>query len=237
VVVGAAVLVVVLPPSALFSFLVARRTTARLEKLAAATAALRAGEYSTRVEVEGEDEVAQLQADFNAMAVNLEKTLVELAAERDKVARLLDARRELVASVSHELRTPVATIRGYLESLRPVEESESLGDSLSCDLEVMEEEVLQLQRLIDDLFTLSRAEVNGLAWILSSDRSTLVRSCDAAWRHWRPWPGNEGALRSSLTCLETCPSCGLTRDASTRSWSTCCATLCVTQIRVASSPW
>lgn len=162
VVVGAAVLVVVLPPSALFSFLVARRTTARLEKLAAATAALRTGEYSTRVEVEGEDEVAQLQADFNAMAVNLEKTLVELAAERDKVARLLDARRELMASVSHELRTPVATIRGYLESLRPVEESESLGDSLSCDLEVMEEEVLQLQRLIDDLFTLSRAEVNGL---------------------------------------------------------------------------
>ena len=179
--VGAAMLVVVLPPSALFSFLVARRTTVRLEKLAAATAALRAGEYGTRVEVEGEDEVAQLQADFNAMAANLEKTLGELAAERDKVARLLDARRELVAGVSHELRTPVATLRGYLESLRPTAESESLGDSLSRDLEVMEEEVLRLQRLIDDLFTLSRAEVSGLDLdIQPVDVGEVVRSRVAA---------------------------------------------------------
>ena len=66
--------------------------------------------------VEGEDEVAHLQTDFNAMAADLERSVRELEAERDTVSRLLAARRELVTAVSHELRTPVATIRAYLDS-------------------------------------------------------------------------------------------------------------------------
>ncbi len=152
-------LVVVLPPSALLSFLVARKTTRRLEDLAAATGALRSGDYATRVQVSGEDEVAQLQADFNAMAKALETTLRDLEAERDKVAQLLRARQALIASVSHELRTPVATIRGYLESIQA---RDMAPEILSHDLDVMETEILRLQRLIDDLFTLARAEVEAL---------------------------------------------------------------------------
>jgi signal transduction histidine kinase len=162
VVVGMGVLLIVLPPSFLFSYLVARRTTRRLEKLAAATGALRAGDYGTRVPVEGEDEVARLQADFNAMAGELEQALEKLAAERDKVAALLRSRRDLVADVSHELRTPLATLRGYLESLQAALEAGSPPESLARDLQVMSGEVLRLGRLIDDLFSLSQAEVDGL---------------------------------------------------------------------------
>lgn len=155
-------LAILLPPSAVFSFLVARRTTRRLETLAATTTALREGNYKARVTVAGEDEVAQLQADFNAMADKLEQTLQDLAAQRDTVARLLQSRRELVASVSHELRTPVATVRAILESaLKRQEELQPAG--LRRDLEVTENEILRLQRLIDDLFTLSQAEVEKLA--------------------------------------------------------------------------
>ena len=40
----------------------------------------------------------------------------ELQEERDRVAVLLNERRQLIASVSHELRTPVATLRSYLET-------------------------------------------------------------------------------------------------------------------------
>jgi signal transduction histidine kinase len=152
-------LVVVLPPSALLSFLVARKTTRRLEDLTAATAALRGGDYTTRVKVSGEDEVAQLQSDFNAMAEALETTLHDLEGERDKVAQLLHARQALIASVSHELRTPVATVRGYLESIQA---RDMAPETLAHDLGVMETEILRLQRLIDDLFTLSRAEVEAL---------------------------------------------------------------------------
>jgi signal transduction histidine kinase len=154
-------LAMVLPPSAIFSFLFARQTTRRLVKLAAAATALRSGDYRARVSVTGEDEVAQLQADFNAMAEKLEGTLSDLQSERDRVARLLQSRRELVASVSHELRTPVATMRALLDSA--LEHAYDAPPPLQHDLTVVQSEVTRLQGLIDDLFTLSRAEAGGLA--------------------------------------------------------------------------
>ena len=151
-------LIGVLPPSLVVSFLVARKTTKRLERLAAATGELRDGDYTTRSIIDGEDEVAQLQTTFNAMADKLELTLHDLQIERDRVAALLHARRELIANVSHELRTPLATIRGYLDTFQGADWPESR----QRDLAVMERELLHLQTLINDLFTLARAEVGGL---------------------------------------------------------------------------
>lgn len=148
----------VLPPSLVVSFLVARKTTKRLERLAAATGKLRDGDYTTRSIIDGEDEVAQLQTTFNAMADKLELTLHDLQIERDRVAALLHARRELIVNVSHELRTPLATIRGYLDTFQEGDWPESR----QRDMAVMERELLHLQTLIDDLFTLSRAEVGSL---------------------------------------------------------------------------
>ncbi len=82
-------LAVLLPPFALFSQLVTRETTRRLEGLVAATTALQAGDYSARSAVQGEDEIAQLQNHFNSMAAQLEQVLGELQAERAKSDRLL----------------------------------------------------------------------------------------------------------------------------------------------------
>jgi len=144
------VLAASLPLSALFSVLVARRTTRRLERLASAASALRKGDLEARVEVSGEDEVAQLQADFNAMAGELASTLHDLEVQRD-------ARRALVANVSHELRTPVSTMRATIESALD-HWGERPPSSLRRDLEVMRGEVLRLQRLIDDLFSLAQVD-------------------------------------------------------------------------------
>jgi signal transduction histidine kinase len=145
----------------LMSYMIARPMTRRIETLARLTGSLRAGNYNERIAVEGEDEIAQLQTDFNAMAETLERTLSELKTERDTVSGLLHTRRELIAGVSHELRTPVATLRGYLESAR-ANWQDAPPPTLPHDLEVMEREVIRLQGLIDDLFTLSRAEVGRL---------------------------------------------------------------------------
>lgn len=154
-------LVAVVPPSVLFSYIVMRRTTSRIKSLAAATGALRSGNYRVRVPVIGEDEVAQLQADFNAMAATLEQTMQQLREERDTVAGLLQARRQLIVGASHELRTPVATLRSYLETTLMHWDSNPPA-ALHHDLHVMENEVMRLQGLIEDLFTLSRAEVGKL---------------------------------------------------------------------------
>jgi signal transduction histidine kinase len=152
---------IVLPPSALFSYIFSRRLVRRIENLAQGAGALRAGNYSVRVRVEGSDEIARLQTNFNAMATDLERTLSELKEERDNVGTLLRARRELIASVSHELRTPVATIRSYLESAI-MGWQEQPPETLRQDLQVMEQQMIRLQALINDLFILSRAEVGQL---------------------------------------------------------------------------
>jgi signal transduction histidine kinase len=153
--------VIVLPLGALVSWLVLRPTTRRLRDLTAATASLRAGNRRARVDVEGEDEVATLQADFNAAAADLEQLIDDLESERDTVGRLLTARRELLTAVSHELRTPVATLRAYLDA--SLEHWDGTPPAtLRRDLEVMDREAVRLQRLIEDLFDLSRAEIENL---------------------------------------------------------------------------
>ena len=105
---------VIVVPATLISVVVLRRHAAPGE-FTTATAALRAGDLSARVPVSGEDEVARLQAGLQRHGGGPGGGDGRSRAERDTVARLLQARRELVASVSHELRTPVATLRAYLD--------------------------------------------------------------------------------------------------------------------------
>jgi signal transduction histidine kinase len=161
-IVSVIMMVAIVPPSALFSYFAMHRTINRVQALTMATGSLRNSNYAVRVSVKGEDEVAQLQTDFNAMAANLESTMHELQEERDTVSSLLQSRRELIASVSHELRTPVATLRGYLETTLIHWDDISLA-TLHHDLRVMEDEVVHLQKLVEDLFTLARSEVGRLA--------------------------------------------------------------------------
>jgi signal transduction histidine kinase len=151
-------LVLILPPALIFSYLVARNHTRRIRELADAAGAMRGGNYSIQVPVRGEDEVARLQSDFNAMAAELGRTVRDLQAERDRTAGLLQSRRELVAGVSHELRTPVATIRAHLGSAR----RKRSVSALESELGILERELIRLQNLIEELFALSQAEVNKL---------------------------------------------------------------------------
>jgi signal transduction histidine kinase len=78
------------------------------------------------------------------------------------VASLLNERRELFANVSHELRTPITTLRSYLESDLK-NRAQMPVSALWEDMTVMEREVLQLQERADELFNLSKAEVEPVA--------------------------------------------------------------------------
>ncbi|MGC6518148.1 MAG: ATP-binding protein [Candidatus Puniceispirillaceae bacterium] len=66
-------------------------------------------------------------------------------------------RRDFVANVSHELRSPLTSLVGFIETLQNT-------DNLTIDekthfLSIMEEESKRMTRLIDDLISLSRVEV------------------------------------------------------------------------------
>jgi len=73
-----------------------------------------------------------------------------------EIRRLEQVRSEFVANVSHELRTPLTSIRGFVETLL----EGALADEKTSRrfLGIINNEAQRLQRLIEDLLTLSRVE-------------------------------------------------------------------------------
>jgi two-component system phosphate regulon sensor histidine kinase PhoR len=64
---------------------------------------------------------------------------------------------DFVANASHELRTPLASLLGYVETLRDDEAGEDPG-TRNRFLRIMFDEARRMQRLIEDLISLSRIE-------------------------------------------------------------------------------
>lgn len=67
-------------------------------------------------------------------------------------------RADFVANASHELRTPLASLIGFIETLRgPAHEDGAARDHF---LAIMAEQSQRMKRLVDDLLSLSRIEMN-----------------------------------------------------------------------------
>ncbi|MHB1233221.1 MAG: phosphate regulon sensor histidine kinase PhoR [Burkholderiales bacterium] len=65
-------------------------------------------------------------------------------------------RRDFIANVSHELRTPLTVVGGFLESLQDVTDLSEKNRAHFFTL--MRDQTLRMQRLVEDLLTLSRLE-------------------------------------------------------------------------------
>ena len=67
-------------------------------------------------------------------------------------------RADFLANASHELRTPLASLAGFIETLR----GHAKDDVAARDrfLAIMSQQALRMSRLIDDLLSLSRIELN-----------------------------------------------------------------------------
>jgi two-component system phosphate regulon sensor histidine kinase PhoR len=74
-------------------------------------------------------------------------------------ARLTERMRvDFIANASHELRTPVTTLLGFIETLQgPASDDEPARHRF---LEIMHREAARMSRLIDDLLSLSRIELD-----------------------------------------------------------------------------
>jgi two-component system, OmpR family, sensor histidine kinase BaeS len=139
------VLLLVVIAGLIFGGRFTRRIGVPLAELVEAAGRIEAADYSVRVpEAErGPGELRGLGRAFNSMAARLE-------AE--------DAtRRRLLADVSHELRTPLAVIQGNLEALL-----DGVYPPDAAHIDPILDETRVLERLIDDLRTLSLAESGAL---------------------------------------------------------------------------
>jgi two-component system sensor histidine kinase BaeS len=121
-----------------------RRTWLPVRDLMSAAGSLADGDYTARVETHGSTAVQPVARSFNAMARRLE--------ESD------EQRRRLLADLGHELRTPLTVVRGEIEAML-----DGVHQADPDHLELLLDEVQVMERLLEDLRTLSLAEAGTLA--------------------------------------------------------------------------
>lgn len=120
-----------------------RRAAAPVGDLIEASGRVEAGDFSARVPEDGPREVRSLARAFNSMSARLQE--------------MEEQRRSTLADVSHELRTPLSVIQGNVEAL--------LDGVYPADAEHLEpllDEIRVMERLIEDLRTLSLVEAGSL---------------------------------------------------------------------------
>ncbi len=132
--------------------LLSRSFTKPIAKMSGAANELAKGNYSIKTGVRDKNELGDLAATLDALAVQLKDA-------SEESARLENMRREFIANVSHELRTPVTVLRGSLEAL--VDGVVSEPKEVKEYQEQMIAETIHLQRLVNDLLELARLQTAG----------------------------------------------------------------------------
>jgi two-component system sensor histidine kinase BaeS len=122
--------------AAFAAFLLARRISRPVDRIAAAARTLTRGTHPEPVPVEGATEIATLAVAFNDLAAQLR--------------RAQEAERNFLLSVSHELKTPLTAIRGYAEAVQDgAFEPRAAAATVAS-------EARRLERLVHDLLDLAR---------------------------------------------------------------------------------
>ncbi|PSK99459.1 signal transduction histidine kinase [Murinocardiopsis flavida] len=137
-------------------------------------------DLTQRIDVPGNDDVAALAEQFNAML--------------DRLEEAFSGQRRFVDDASHELRTPITIVRGHLEVM---------GDSPEERREVVRlvtDELDRMTRIVEDLLLLAKAQrPDFLHWSktsiaeLTSDIDAKVRALGE--RDWRLESIGEGTAR------------------------------------------
>lgn len=131
--------------AALATFPLARGLLAPVKRLVEGTHKLAAGDFSTRVDASGSDELGRLAQDFNQLASTLDRNQ--------------QMRRDFMADISHELRTPLAVLRGELEAIQ-----DGVRKFTPESVASLQAEVATLTKLVDDLHQLSMSDEGALAY-------------------------------------------------------------------------
>jgi signal transduction histidine kinase len=160
-----------------------RRAAAPVGDLIEASGRVESGDFSTRVPEDGPREVRALARSFNAMSARLEEVEQQ--------------RRSALADVSHELRTPLTVIQGNLEAL--------LDGVYPADpehLQLLLDETRILERLINDLRTLTLAEAGSLVLHREpTDLGALLNDVAAGYRS----QADQAGIALTLTVADALP--------------------------------
>jgi two-component system, OmpR family, sensor histidine kinase BaeS len=115
-----------------------------LRELTGAAQEVAVGKLGTRVPVRGTTELREVATAFNQMSGAL------AASEQ--------TRRQMFSDIAHELRTPISVMRGQLEGML-----DGVFQRDDIQIGVIYNQNLHLSRLVNDLWTLTRAETGTLS--------------------------------------------------------------------------
>ncbi|MFB9770253.1 sensor histidine kinase [Lactiplantibacillus modestisalitolerans] len=124
----------------ILSYIIARYSVRRINRLRNATHSVANGDFDIQVASHHKDEIDDLADDFNGMVSSLKKSDNEIKRQEKR-------RREFMADAAHEMRTPLTTINGILEGLAyDAIPEEDKGHSI----ELMQNETKRLIRLVNE---------------------------------------------------------------------------------------
>ena len=134
--------------SIVFSLWLARHLLRPVASLHSVTKRIAQGQFDARATIISEDELGELAVQVNAMAQSLQSNEAQ--------------RRKILANISHELRTPLTVIRGEIEAML-----DGIRHLNPAALKSLHEEVLRLNKLIDDIHQINLADSGDLSYQLS----------------------------------------------------------------------
>jgi two-component system, OmpR family, sensor kinase len=124
-------------------YFLARKSLAPVVAMSSHAGRIGAANLHERLAVQNErDELGHLAQSFNSLL--------------DRLSQSFERQQRFMADASHELRTPVAILRGEAE-VALSQQARSLEEYRES-LEVLHQEAARLTRIVDDLFTLTRAD-------------------------------------------------------------------------------
>jgi signal transduction histidine kinase/CheY-like chemotaxis protein len=139
--------------SLVFGWLQRGVTAPILEVARVAREVMNRRDYGLRARKTSEDEIGELVDAFNGMLAEL--------GRRAEALREADRRKdEFLATLAHELRNPLAPLRNAVEILRTPEAAPQMRGRA---LDMMDRQLRQMVRLVDDLLDVSRITTGKLA--------------------------------------------------------------------------
>jgi two-component system sensor histidine kinase MtrB len=132
---------------AMITWLVLRQVVKPVREAARIATQFTQGDFSQRMQVKSNDEIASLGNAFNEMAESLEKQIARL----ENLSRV---QQRFVSDVSHELRTPLTTLRMASEVIHNAREG--FDPVIARSSELLIGQIDRFERLLEDLLEISR---------------------------------------------------------------------------------
>jgi signal transduction histidine kinase len=177
-------LVLIVITAAGVGWLIHRGLLAPIGRLRHATREIAAGNWDHKLDLHGNDEIADMSRNFDAMTSALKASFAQVERSNQELAAL---NREIEAfsySVSHDLRAPLRSMNGF--SLALLEDYEGKLDDQGRDyLHRIRAASERMGRLIDELLGLSRVTRYELA-VRAVDLSAIAREIAASLAQQQP---------------------------------------------------